>query len=390
MNKKLCVVTTTSITVRSFLISQLMFLSRNGYHITVICDPDSNLAKELPKCIQYRPVAMNRGFEGIGMIKSIWHLYKIFKVEKYDIVQYSTPNAAFYSSIAARMANIPVRLYCQWGIRYVGYQGWMRQLLKRIEKVICQFSTEIEPDSHGNLLFGRKEGLYSSTKSRVIWNGSANGVDTRRFDIHQKEVWKAEIRERYGILENDFVYGFIGRINKDKGINELLHAFKKMDEKANNVKLLIAGPDDQINSIEADIYEWSKQCKNVIYCGYIHEIEKYYAAMDVFILPSYREGFGSVVIEAEIMGVPVIVTNIPGPTNAMKQDVTGLVVTKGKIKPLQEAMEKLFFDQKLCDEMGRNAHLFSRNHFNQTSLWHYILLDRDKLTNRRRNIRNAQ
>ncbi|WP_078428898.1 glycosyltransferase [Alkalihalobacterium alkalinitrilicum] len=117
--KKICVVTTTSITIKPFLIEQLQFLYQNGYDITVVCDYDKKLKRELPHYIHYKPIRIRRGVDGLGALKSMYLLYQLFKKEKFDIVQYSTPNAAFYASFTSWITRIPVRLYCQWGIRYV-------------------------------------------------------------------------------------------------------------------------------------------------------------------------------------------------------------------------------------------------------------------------------
>lgn len=378
--KKICVLTTKSITIKGFLINQLDFLSQNGFEVTVVCDKDIDFFNELPSTIEYRPITMKRGVDGFGMFKSIRDLYRLFKLEKFDIVQYSTPNAAFYTSIASWLAKIPVRLYCQWGIRYVGFSGWKRLLFKGFEKVTCYLSTDIEPDSNGNLEFCRNEKLYPSHKSRVIWNGSANGVDLTKFNINMKNQWQLQIRSMFNIQDNDFVFGFIGRINRDKGVNELLYAFKEIYKTyPSNVKLLIVGPEENNKEIDQDIYEWSKKCGAVIYSGFTTEVEKYYAAMDVFILPSYREGFGTVVIEAEAMGIPVVVTDIPGPTNAMQDGVTGFVVPKGEVDPLVQKMDRLLNDLDLCKKLGINAFEFARDKFEQKELWGHVLIDRNQL-----------
>ncbi|MEI3504073.1 MAG: glycosyltransferase [Anaerovoracaceae bacterium] len=127
------------------------------------------------------------------------------------------------------------------------------------------------------------------------------------------------------------------------------------------------------------LYQWSKNNKNVIYCGFTNEVEKYLAASDVYVLPSYREGFGSAVIEAESMGVPVIISDIPGPTDAMKRDFTGLVVAKGSVKELAKAMYKLYKDSELRKEYGDNAYKFAVTNFEQEKLFAKILLDRNRL-----------
>ncbi len=255
MNKvKLCVVTTTSITIRSFLIEQLEFLTNNGFDVTVICDEDEELRRELPKGIQYLSIRMKRGLAPFGALKSIYLLYQTFKEEKYDIVQYSTPNAALYTSLASYLTKTPVRLYCQWGIRYVGFKGLRRKLFKMIEMIVCSLSTSIQPDSLGNLSFSHQENLYTAENSKVIGNGSANGVNLLKFAVSKREYWSREIRQKYNLLESDIIFGFTGRVTKDKGINELLEAFQVLSKKINNVKLLIVGPSENYG-IDSSLYD---------------------------------------------------------------------------------------------------------------------------------------
>jgi len=143
--------------------------------------------------------------------------------------------------------------------------------------------------------------------------------------------------------------------------------------------LLLVGNMEKSESVDVNLYQWSKEETRVIYCGYTEGMEKYLAASDVYVLPSYREGFGTAVIEAEAMGVPVIVTDIPGPTDAMKKDVTGLVVKKGDAAELCDAMEKLYFSKDLCDEMGRNALEYVSGSFEQNTLFEKIRQDRLEL-----------
>ncbi|MCI5616930.1 MAG: glycosyltransferase family 1 protein, partial [Ruminococcus sp.] len=185
--KKICYVTTISLTLKSFVIQSAKYLKENtDWDIVMICDNDDEFQDVLPEGIRYIPVSMKRGlnFDGMSVIRK---LVKIFKEEKFDLVQYSTPNASLYVSIAAKIAKVPVRLYCQWGMVYVGFSGIKRKIFKCIEKFVCKNSTEIEPDSYGNLDFAHKEGLYPKNKGRVIWNGSACGVDLSKFDISRKD-----------------------------------------------------------------------------------------------------------------------------------------------------------------------------------------------------------
>lgn len=381
--KKLCFITTVSTTVRSFLLPVLSYYAQHtDWELTVVCDYDPLLQEQLPDGVKYYPISMKRGIS-LGGIAACWKMCRFFRKEKFDLVQYSTPNAAFYASIASALAGIPVRLYCQWGMVFVGMQGIKRLIFKTIERLVCLLSTWIEPDSHGNLEFCRQQKLYSPAKSSVIWNGSAAGVNLEKFDIAQKSDWRQKIRTEYNIDEKAFVYGFVGRINGDKGINELFTAFQQILRKHPQRYLMLVGNPEISGSVDPALYNWAQQSSQVLFCGYTDEVEQYLSAMDVYILPSYREGFGSGVIEAEAMGVPVIVTDIPGPTNAMLPNVTGLVVPKQDISALYESMMHLPAQTDLCKALGEAGFRFATEKFEQQALCHHILCDRKRLLGER-------
>lgn len=377
--KKICFITTISATLEAFVVDTAKYLYENGgYDITFICDTDTKFAEGLPDYLNYIPVTMKRGISLSG-IGAVFKLLFIFRNEKFDMVQYSTPNASFYASIAAKLAGVPVRLYCQWGIVYVGFTGLKRRIFKAIEKSVCNLSTWIEPDSYGNLNFSWSEGLYNDKKSSVVWNGSASGVNLNKFNIAYKEEWRKEIRSKYAITEDTFVLGFVGRITRDKGVNELYSACRKLFEEQPKSVLILIGDKEMAETINSELYGWSIGENRIIYCGRTNEVEKFFSAMDVFVLPSYREGFGTVVIEAEAMGVPVIVTNIPGPTEAMIPDYTGLVVNKGDDKSLIAAINKTRFDRETLSTMSKNAVTFVKGRFDRDILFEKILQDRKQL-----------
>lgn len=375
--KKICFVTTASGTLSTFVLNTAKYIHENtDWDITFICNYDKQFKEKLPDYIHYLPVKMERGIN-LGGIKAIAELKRIFKREKFDLIQYSTPNASLYASVAGKLAKVPVRLYCQWGMVFVGFSGIKRRIFKLMEKFICKLSTWIEPDSKSNLKFSHEQGLYPEDKGSVIWNGSASGVNLQKFDISQKSDYRKAIRSQYQIPEDAFVYGFVGRITRDKGINELLSAFKQLSPE--NSFLMLVGSEEINKNIDFDLFNWSKSAENIIYTGSTSVVEQYLSAMDVYILPSYREGFGSGVIEAEAMGLPVIVSNIPGPTDAMLKDETGLVVEKADVKSLKDAMERIRNDGELYQSLASNTLAFAENNFEQGKLFEYILDDRKKL-----------
>ena len=375
---KICYVTTLSSTIEVFILKAAAYIhDHTGWDISIICSGDQEFAGRLPEYIHYYPVVMSRGISTDGL-KAAAEIFRIIRREKFDLVQYSTPNASFYTALAAFLNHTPVRLYCQWGIAYVGFSGVKRRIFKMAEKLVCTLSTHIEPDSKSNLRFSVEEGLYPENKGSVIWNGSACGVDLKKFDASLRAGLREEIRGKYQIPEDAFVYGFVGRITRDKGVNELLRAFHKLLKTAPNSYLLMVGPDEKDGTIQEKVYHWSGKTSRVCYTGFTNEVEKYISAMDVYILPSYREGFGMGVVEAEAMGVPVIVTDIPGPVDAMLPGKTGMTVEKKNVRQLYRAMLTMRESDGLR-QMSQEAICFAAEHFEQQTLFEHILRDRKKL-----------
>lgn len=353
--KKICFVTTTSITLKTFVVETAIKLYDSGeYDITFICDHDEEFAGSLPKYIHFRPVSMKRGvsFGGIG---SIFVLTKIFNKQKFDLVQYSTPNAAFYASIAAFFSRIPIRLYCQWGIRYVAMQGFKRTVFKQIEKVCCFLSTDIRSVSNKNREFAIQEGLYKANTCCVLGHGGTIGVDLSNYDIKMKHIYRNDVREQYKLIDH-FIFGFVGRFSRDKGSNELLGGFKRITEK-NLVKLLCVGPIEASDDVDNDLFRWAKNNPNVIFTGYIDssELRKYYAAMDCFVHPTYREGFGMVIQEAAAMACPIITTNIPGASEVMEGEKSCVLIEPRSVDFLVDAMVRVMSDADMRESMGKNA-----------------------------------
>lgn len=377
--KKICFITTVSGTLQSFVLDFAKYMYQNGdYDITFICNNDENFFKSLPEYIHYIPVEMKRGISFSGIF-ACFKMWKIFRQNKFDMIQYSTPNASLYASIAGWFSRIPIRLYCQWGLVFVGFEGIKRKIFKCEEKLVCKLSSWIEPDSHGNLDFCHEQKIYPLDKGSVVHKGSASGVSLEKFDISKKESFKKEIREKYRIPQNAFVFGFVGRITGDKGINELLEATRTILEEYNDIYLLLIGGLDKEDSVDTKLYEWSKNNSHVIYCGPTNEVEKYMATMDCYVMPSYREGFGLTVIEAGSMAIPVICTNIPGPTDAIVDEVTGLVVEKKNVKSLTDAILRIYLDKELAKKLGNAGYENVKDNYEQKKLFKCLLEDRKRL-----------
>lgn len=375
--KKICFVTTVSLTIKSFLIEYANYLIyEDNYDVTFICNEDDKLYEFCNEHIHYIPIRIDRGisFDGLAVIKQ---LKKIFKTENFDIIQYSTPNAAFYASIAARLSGCSNRLYCQWGIRYMGFESGLKRIIfKCIEKATCCNSTFIECESHSIRNFSISEGLFPKEKSCVTWYGSACGVNLKKYDITNRNLWRNEIRRELGLPESAVVFGYCGRLTKDKGINELLEAFKDIENP--NAYLLLIGSFDINNSLKAELVEWAKNCKNIVFVDWTNQLEKYYSAMDVFASLSYREGFGLVVIEAAAMCLPAIVSNVPGQLDTIVDGEDGWLVNID-IDEISSSLKWCADNYLDLEKYGYVARKKVEDKYEQTKLFKQMTLLRNEL-----------
>lgn len=364
---KICYVTTIPLTIRSFFFEQLQYLSVNGFDVTVICSDDGKIKGEL-RNVNYIPIKIPRGLSFISSVVATWKLRRVFEIEKFDIIQYSTPNAALYASIAAKMVGCKIRNYHLMGFRYYGATGIGRKLLKTAEIITCRNSTSIECVSHSNMERGIQEGLFPKDKVSVIWNGSTGGVDLKRFDYKKRNQWRSEVRDELDYSKEDFIYGFVGRITKDKGINELLEAYLSLDTVD---KLLLVGPMEGLNTLDQQLLTKANSNPNIRIHDAVTDIERYYAAIDVLILPSYREGFGNVVIEAGAVGTPAIVSNIPGPIDTIEDGKTALSFEVKNVADLAKKMKTIRKND--YTKMGLVAAQYAKDKFDSKTLCKKIL-----------------
>jgi len=232
------------------------------------------------------------------------------------------------------------------------------------------------------LEFAIVEGLYTRKKGSVVYNGSANGVNLNKFDIAKKIIWRNNIRAEFSLNEGSFVYGFVGRITKDKGINELINVFQQSAQNDSGVFLMLVGMEEEKHELNSTVVEAIHHHPQIITLGWKANIQECIAAMDVMVLPSYREGFGIVAIEAQALGVPVITTDIPGPRDAIINRKTGILIPAADQESLMVAMHKLKNDQDLLKTMGDKGILFVRENFEQGMFWKKVLKHRMSLLTR--------
>lgn len=366
--KKLCIVTTMWSSINNWIKPFLNEYHELGVDVTIVCNMDEEyertLREEFP-FVHTKAIAFPRGMSAVGSLKSILALRKFFAEHRFDMVQYSTPNASFYTSLAAKAKKIPIRLYCQWGMVYVAQHGVKRRIFRWMERTICKKSTHIQPDSIGNLEFCRSEGFYDASNSCVIWNGSAKGIDLSAYDESKKAEYAAEIKAKYGIAEDEIVIGSVSRLGREKGCHELFSAFQNIKKDFPKAKLLFVGPIEKEETMDPEMLLYFRSCDDIIKTDRVTQVERYISAMDLFVLPSYREGFGLSVVEASAMRVPVVVTKYPGPSGAMLDGVTGIAVEVKDAKGLEDAIRFLLEHPETAKQMGDAGRSFVEASFEQ-------------------------
>ena len=363
--KKICVITTIETTMEAFVIPAMREFVKQGYQVSLICSMSDDFKRKYSQEFNLIPINMVREISLKEMLTKPFEFYKIFKKEKFDYVQYATTNAAWYASIAAWMARVPVRVNCLWGLLYSADRGLKRWMKKMIEKVPCIFSNRFLVASHKNLDLAVKDRLCRRERATVIGDGGTVGVDLQQFDVQQREQLKQEMLNRYPSLDGKTVFGYLGRIDVDKGINELLEAFLMLNK--SDASLLLIGPMDDLRSgLRQDLLNQARAHKNIIFTGFTSEVPLHLSTVDVLVHPTYREGFSMVIQQAMAMGCAVITTDIPGPSEVIEADKSGLLVPVKDSAALNCAMDRLYSDNSLrkqfvTDGLKRVREKFSRD-----------------------------
>lgn len=351
---KICFVTTTSISIESFILPIIPCLQRVGFEVSLVTGCMPGFREQCDQSIIIYDYPVGRGFDFLGTFKSVIKFRKLCEKEKYDIVAYATPNGALYGSIGSWMAKVPNRVLLQWGMRYVGFEGIMRRVILSIEKLDCRLSTTIRNVSEKNRQMAINDRMYKPEKCKVLGKGGTIGVDLSQYVIEDIPLRRSSIREKYVIPDDAIVYGFVGRLCKDKGVKELLMAFDQVSNRGDNTYLLLVGGWDVNSGIENSIIEQAKRNSRIVFTGQVpnKDVVNYLSTCDVLVHPTYREGFGMVLQEAAALGLPTITTNIPGASEAIVDGETGLLVEKQDVDTLVVAMNKLL-DPLLRETLGK-------------------------------------
>ena len=349
--KKICFVTAVPVSAEAFLKDHMDALRKEYKVYYVSSEPN-------PKNIKvsfdgYHSVNIHRKISIMNDFKALWRLFKYFRKEKFEAVHSVTPKAGLLTSIAAFFARVPVRTHIYTGQVWANKSGVLRFILKFMDRLIALFDNHLLVDGEGQRQFLIKNRVLKENNSRVLGFGSICGVNLERFN--PSDAMRNEKRIELGISDDKIVFVFMGRLNRDKGLNELLAAFNMLATERDDVYLLLFGSDEENISNTFQNYSSIKDQVNFQYYGPTREPFNMLQAGDVFVLPTYREGFGSSVIEASALELPVICSDAYGVMDAMIDDVTGLRCKVGDVDSLYNSMLKLSNDRELQSFLGRNG-----------------------------------
>lgn len=358
----LCIVSTVPSAINSFMAPHVKVLAGVLSVSLVTNGAEADMDGVLNERVEFVCIPFTRKISFIQDVKTLFQSWKLFRSKKFDCVLSIMPKTGLLAMMAASMAGVPVRIHIFTGQVWANKTGLSRFLLKNLDKVIVRCSSNVLADSRSQREFLIKEGVVPANRISVLADGSICGVDSVRFAADK--LLRQSIRESLHIPGEAIVYLFLGRLNYDKGVHLLIAAFKVLAAKEKLAYLLLVGPDedgfdDLLTSLQQQFIG------RVHRVGFTKTPEAYMCAADVFCLPSYREGFGSVVLESASVGIPTIASRIYGLTDSVDDGVTGDLFTVGDVDALTNAMQRMASDGLRRQQMGKAARLRSVSLFSQ-------------------------
>ena len=373
--EKLIRITTVPISLENLLEGQLNFMQQEYEVIAVSSDAENldKLGKELG--VRTYPIAMTREITPGKDIGSLWSLYRFLKKEKPLIVHTHTPKAGIVGMMAAKLAGVPLRLHTLAGLPLLEAKGGRRKLLEMVEKMTFACATKVYPNSVRINEYVIKEGFAPESKFKVLGKGSSNGIDTEFFDpMLFNDVQNEALRKRLHISKSDFVFVFVGRLVRDKGINELVEAFERLNHPHPQTKLILVGFFEQeLDPLKPMNSKLIKEMNSIIEVGYQDDVRPFLAVSDVLAFPSYREGFPNVVLQAGAMGLPSIVSNINGCNEIVTEGVNGTIIPPKQTDALFEAMERMVLDKEWKNSLAENSRKTIRENYERRDMWNILL-----------------
>ena len=371
-----------------FLRGQLRYFREQGYEVTLITSPGPELTTVREReGIRVVEVPMRREPSPLHDLISLARLTSILRSLQPEIVHYSTPKASFLGSIAALLARVPVRLMTLRGLRGEGLKQPARSLLYAMERFSCSAAHRVYCVSESLRSRALELKLAPADKLTVIGRGTGNGIDADHFSRTANVIHRAEmLREQQGISTSALVIGFVGRLVRDKGVAELVAAFRALKPLFAKLTLLLVGPFEDYDGLPTDVRSEIADDPQIVHLGYQEDPAPAYALMTVFALPTYREGFPNTALEAACMELPVVVTRVTGCIDAVVDGETGTTVPPRDVSSLANAIHVYLSQPELCRTHGAAGRRRALRDFHSKMIWSSLQQDAAKLMQGNRTI----
>ena len=377
--EKLIRITTVPISIEKLLENQPKYFSK-FFDITIVSSDKSELEKLGKKQgVKTFCLPLTRKITPFKDIIAIFKLYFFLKRENPKIVHSHTPKAGFVGMTASFFAGVPIRMHTVAGLPLMERKFIKKKVLIFIEKLTYLFATNVYSNSKKLMEFILSKKFCSKRKIKTLANGSSNGIDTKYFSNNISLINKNKLLNTLKILKNDFVFCYVGRVVKDKGINELVSAFYELNLKNKNCKLIIVGNiENETDPISKSNMGIIKKNKNILLTGFKNDVRPYLSIANCFVFPSYREGFPNVLMQAGAMDLPCIATNINGCNEIIKDNINGFLIPPKNIDALVKAMQKIM-DKKLIIKLSKNSRLMVKEKYDQKYFWKKLLIEYNNL-----------
>ncbi len=356
--KRICILAATPLTIHFFLQPHLQDLAQDNELTLMVNLKNDTYLPPLTLPIEIIDIPIARKMAPLSDFKCLIKLIFLFQKTKYDLLITVVPKAGLLGMLAGVFSRIPVRLHIFQGEVWANLTGFKQRLFRHCDKITATLATHLLAVSQSEMDFLISENVVRRSKISVLGKGSIGGVNLDRFSPNEKV--RQEIRQELEIPSDAIVMIFIGRLVADKGIHELLEAYRRNADKQSNFWLLLVGPDEEGELAKLDLGQFKNRVRRVAYTS---EPQKYLAAADFLCLPSHREGFGVVIIEAAALGLPAIASNIYGISDAVHDSVTGLLFEPKNVDDLQKSIQMLLSDVSLRSALGLAAYENVKDHF---------------------------
>jgi glycosyltransferase involved in cell wall biosynthesis len=368
--RPLLILGVTSAASTVFFRSHFAYLERAGFDVMVLSSPGEQLDALAREGVATATVAMRREISLAHDFISLFRLWRLLKTVRPSIVEFGTPKAGLLGIAAAWLACVSCRIYTIHGLRLETTKGLKRAVLMCTERLSCLLANRVLCVSESLCKRVVELRIAPKTKTTVLGNGSRTGVDVERFSptvYASAEV--LALRDKLALPLGSSIIGFVGRFVRDKGIHELVEAFRQLHGSHPDVRLLLVGDFEESDPIDPEVRRFLETTRNIVRTGFVADIAPYYGLMDVLVLPTYREGFPQVSLEAQASGVPVVTTTATGAIDSVVDGVTGVLVPVGDSVALAAAIHKLLVDPELRTRMGRAGRERMNRNFLPTVVW---------------------